>query len=1408
MNRNPLIPIGSIRWFYAAFFCMVLMAPAAVTRGQDGTPTFDPRYLEEMEIIRGVVENIEPLPLGLPGQRLVLDTASVVFNNDTRFLDTRGGEIPVTGVKKGDSVIVGALESHGVKIALVVVKLDDENHDRDKPIEGRITEVIDIADQGVDLAARFPGLLGMVVIERHTLLVFDRTSITLDGEEIPLGKLKPGYKVHAKTQLHDEVNLPEAVSIKVLDTGDHDHPRFVEVKGRIQHLELYSNTFSDGLDRGDDTIAGDRGLIRVEDIFFNISSKTVIKDKAGHIIPATALSVGDRVHLKGEDVGMLTVIPQAYHIRLLDDSSTPPRVAFTGKVHSIDPDARSFMVDAPGFPRPTPGFDHPPISGIVKVVTNDETVFVTPLLNRTVGFDDLVVGEHVGVEGIPHDAKTDVYLAEKVIITTLPQEPTIVVQGEIEAIRSSGDNAIEALRNVELDEPHRIVVTVRGVDFFVTDETKVHRGNQIVRPDVLEVGMVVRVEALVGDGPPHHAQTIHIKPDLPPTPKPVVLSGAIESVDSDSRSLVVRGMRVLVDESTVILGVGPSTVELTFDDLTEGSLVRVAGFARDQNTVLAKQIRVMDAPPTDGNEVAWRGRITRIDEENRWFNLGDTRRVVEVVNSTEIKTSNGRPLTFEDLKEGQLVGVKGVISRNDSTGAIIRIVTAERIIVHVEGPVEGKVRGEIRALTARGWLVEDTNVVLTSETVFASADRERLDVTDFSEGDIVAAHGVYTEDRELIARLAVLLRTGGDEPMPLPEVCVPDIALGGVVENMDHEAMTFTVKGRTVTITSATRIYRDGDGPVRPGELADGMTVYIRGMRVVSERASFTGGLTACLIRIQGEWDRPPREHQVSGRVEAVNHDESMFYVRDLRVNASEARIVDRRGDPLEFEVIEPGVLVHAQGFLTSVGILDARVVKVLAENFVPRPEPVHVMGRLDVDPGPDPVQLVIDGEEVPVTDDTQYVDVLKQPMNPADLAAGDAVRVLPGRDGAPMVLLVGEILVRHDRNEGILRTNLGPARYSSETVFIDRTGGEDVELDPATLVLGDLLRVRLPIGITDEFPPTATLVELIRTSERSGEVPPFAPVRQETEDGRPVLEIADPGAWTYGFVSLPLESGFGLPNTLYELEMEVSSNVTDRQRVPTSRIRMNRSDFSRGAVLEIAAAGSRQHLPTTEGVRHRLFFVPEALSPDPLGSRGFFPSFDLLNTDPNVEAGSRMRIDDMELRPISMDRVRVVGTLHRSDFTRGTEGWQFGAIPELFAPARHGMEPGGLSMAPSGEVSYGYWDSLLEARFRPGGLYRGRFLLRSTTENRAGMPTVRVRLNTERFEFGSTVNIERLGRDSDAPGPTPRYYDVYLYIPEDMDRDGRILAALDLLSNTSDIDQDAGVVLEEFVLEEITIDP
>lgn len=1394
--KTRYFPLGAILQSALVLFLAVSTAamPLRAT-GQDvpGDP-------DDLERISGIIEEINPLPFGLPGTEFRLDTGAFIATEDTLVYDVTGKSLLLSDLMVGDRVVAAGVRVLGNLQAVGILRAGEDSAGGERLVEGPIMELHGAGDLPPVIAG-LPNLVGVVIMEEATFLVFESTAIRGGSRALAFEDLEPGDLVRARVLVRADAEFPapEALSIRVLHReGEPPEDRVVELKGRIDSLQPYQNIRPGGNDFAPEP-DGPVGLVQVDGRFFDVRTTTRLIGIDGGEIGFADLGVGDLVHLIGQDVGMLTVVPAAHEITVLRKADVAPPVHASGEVTSIDAGERSFVIDATGLPRPTANEVHLPLTGEVTVRTGADTRFVSPITDQEVTFEDLRTGHPVFARG--HLVEEGVMEAEVVRLLRTPLPEKIVVTGPIETITRPDDALLSLSGDVVA------VVTVRGVEMLVTSGTDIWRFNRRVTAEVLEVGMHVRVEAVASGGSDYTAETVRILDELPGDPKPVTISGLIDRIDPDAAAFILRGTLVRTDENTAIRDAGGNP--LGFGDLRVYMPVTVSGLLRESNTtVLARTILVHRPPAEEEEVVTWRDRIRRIEtnEEGTQARLyfGSPGRIAVAGDWTTIRNSPGGALGIADLREGQLVRVAGrmIVPPVDAESAIRHVLRAERIHIIEEGLLEGRVRGEIEEIDGERWLVGGRRVLLDEDTRLAERDGTPLEAADFSVGDRVDAAGRATSTGVLHA-VTVTRLPGGEPP-----ACRATVAFGGIVEAIDPDVPSVRIDGRTVLVTNQTTIMRPREGRITLEELSVGEAAYVGAFEEESQ-------LVACVIRVNPEWDAPPTEHRITGRIESLDGEAGAFTIRGTTVQTdNETEITNRRGDAYRFEDLAVGMAVQARGLLDTDEVLQARLVVIMDENVYPEERPSILSGRI--------LAVSATGESIDVitprgvfTHDGVVIDLNGEPAPAEDLHVGAAIQMLDTSaarldlpEPASRARLVPEVLLRIDAETGDLRTSAGRLRVDEGTELYDLPAEGEAPITLADLNLGDLLLTRTAaaaLEVPAGEPVIAARLDRIRRPERSGAIPGFSPAGHGNEGGRPSLVVNDPTS-TFGYVSTPVESAHAEPNHLYELEMTVSTNRAEPDRVPTTRLRVNRSDFSRAATLEIPSVHTRRHVPTPEGTTHRLYFVPESIPFNSLDGRGFFFSLDLLSQDPAVGAGASLQLEGMNLTAIPDGRVRVVGTLHRNRFLSGTEGWQFGGADDM-TRARHGMDPGALTLAPSDDHSFGYWTGNTGVQAWPGVLYRGRFLVRANSDDTSRAPGLRLRLNTSGFEFGSVVNVDRHGPHTDAPTSRGRHYDVYLYIPEDAAGTDTILASFDITALDGDTDLDRAHILEEFVLEEIRID-
>jgi len=202
--------------------------------------------------------------------------------------------------------------------------------------------------------------------------------------------------------------------------------------------------------------------------------------------------------------------------------------------------------------------------------------------------------------------------------------------------------------------------------------------------------------------------------------------------------------------SLEVTGAAPKRVEFVVDidswfRTSDGTLINPEEGNEDgrfEDLVEDNIKRSIVAEGDEANEVDVDGRIEALGSNSLTVN-GFT---FLVTDRTEVEGEDDRPLSFSDLREGDVVEVEGYRDRN---GDLIAY-EIEREDDDDDDANEMEVKGFIDSINAPELTVNGITFTVTSETEIEDDDRERT-LTDLQVGDRVEVEGYRNRDGVLIA---------------------------------------------------------------------------------------------------------------------------------------------------------------------------------------------------------------------------------------------------------------------------------------------------------------------------------------------------------------------------------------------------------------------------------------------------------------------------------------------------------------------------------------------------------------------------------------------------------------------------------------------------------------------------------
>jgi hypothetical protein len=366
-------------------------------------------------------------------------------------------------------------------------------------------------------------------------------------------------------------------------------------------------------------------------------------------------------------------------------------------------------------------------------------------------------------------------------------------------------------------------VLVNGVRF---DDSKAHvsddDGNASSK-DNLQLGMTAEVHGGAisddGTGPKAAATDITFGASL---------VGPVASIDTTAKSLVVLGQTVLVLDTTVF----DDRLTGGFAGLTVGMLVEVHG-RLDPATGLYTATRIETTMALAGFKI--RGIVANLDTTAKTFTMGGT--LISYAGVTNVPA---------DLANGLLLAVRLQTTQVGGAWVATRLGAGAP---KMEDADEARLEGTITAFTS------STQFSVNGIPVDASK-------AEFAGGTAGIVLGAQVEIRGTSSNGVVIASKVSVETQA--DVRAVGIGLHGAITAIDTTAMTFVLRGVTVSYASSTVAFKGGTA----AQLAVGVQVEVHGslaadgVTVQATRIEF-GGLKRAVTRAarRAQYRRSARRH-------------------------------------------------------------------------------------------------------------------------------------------------------------------------------------------------------------------------------------------------------------------------------------------------------------------------------------------------------------------------------------------------------------------------------------------------------------------------------------------------------------------------------------------------------------------
>jgi len=458
-------------------------------------------------------------------------------------------------------------------------------------------------------------------------------------------------------------------------------------------------------------------------------------------------------------------------------------------------------------------------------------------------------------------------------------------------------------------------VIVNGVRYD-TSGTSVRIEDRAGSVAELEVGEVVRLEAEIDDNGGRRAKSIEMRR---------LLQGAVESVDTTQRIVIVAGQRVRADDDT------------SFDDsiggrsvagLASGDRIEVHGFIGADGLARATRLERSEAGEI---EVEVKGRVASHDPAARRFSVGSLR--------VDYSSAEMEDFGAAGPVDGDLVEVHGREYLADGALRAQRVAReGDRFDDGAGGEVE--LEGFITRFSSPGdFDVAGKQVGTTASTVFIDGEPGSLAVNVKVEVEgRLDANGVLIADKVKFKRRA-------------------SVRFEAMVDGVDPAAGTFRSLGLTIAVTSGTR-FEDKEGDEREfgiSSLRTGDWVEV----AAYEDPSASGRVIAMRL------ERDDREDEVELRGRASDLNAPMLKVAGVAVETTSAtrfEIEDVDVSAATFFAEAGGRIVEAEGDWNGTAVVAAKLEIEEPDDGIVQPPPTQPVPPTPPTPPTPPI-----GNQAPV---------------------------------------------------------------------------------------------------------------------------------------------------------------------------------------------------------------------------------------------------------------------------------------------------------------------------------------------------------------------------------------------------------------------------------------------------------
>ena len=580
---------------------------------------------------------------------------------------------------------------------------------------------------------------------------------------------------------------------------------------------------------------------------------------------------------------------------------------------------------------------------------------------------------------------------------------------------------------------------ISNTTFFVDTQTRITENGQIKPFSILMNNWKVNVVAAQRADNRYWALAIDIIERS--SEFEIETKGIIASIQNNV--VTVNNIHFIVSNATELLDRNNNLTTLA--SFKVGMLAEAKGMRQANGEISATRLKIED-DVIGGDEIEFTGKITaiRVDSSAAGLKLyvSVEATLFEVNNQTAILGFDNEPISFFDLRVGEIVEIKGQTRSGNLPVLAVRIKREDR-----NGGTDVEFKGVITGLQDSTVFVNDLAVRVVRSTVILDNNNNFIPLSALRTGLLVEVHANISTDSSFLATRIKVEDNDNDE-----------VELRGFIDALTSN--TITVLGVKFSVNDSTIVRDNLNNIISFSALQVGMLVEIRGERLLD------GAILATNIKRE---DFGNDEIELRGLISALGADNLTvsgvtFYVTNATV------ILDRNNVSIPFSQLANGMIVEVRADLQS-GRWVAT--KIHIEDGIDRI--VEIRGRIE---RLLPAGFLMLGREIRVTNTTIFLNEQNQPITLADLRVNDFVEVR-----AQMLsdsILVALRVKREDNSTSEIEFTGSINVLSFTTVTV---GNIIVRVDGATVYLD---HNNQPIKITDLHLGMVVEVKALRQAEGS----------------------------------------------------------------------------------------------------------------------------------------------------------------------------------------------------------------------------------------------------------------------------------------------------------------------------------